>query len=310
MKRRNNTQQTAVCRPQSAVYSAGFTLIELLVVIAIIGMLIALLLPAIQVAREAARKMQCSNNMKQWGLSLHNYHDANGVLPKNRVPRAPAVAAPPSDGDYNTRGRWSPNYLLLPFMEQQAYYESINTGSAGNPWELPKDSTPALSMFSCPSDGAAAKRYAETDGDNKMRGPGNIVISQADTAHTHEEGRECITPNAGCYLGDRVLILWHLERSFDFCTDGLSNTITISETVIAERKGTNNIKGGIAELRAIEGGDWTWDPAPCLALKNANGSTFTVNAVGGNWRGGRMFDGIAAYSFFCTVLPPNAPSCQ
>src|SRR3954470_16964481 len=88
----------------------GFTLIELLVVIAIIGVLIALLLPAVQQAREAARRAQCSNNLKQLGLGLHNYHDAFKCFPPGSV----------------VDKFWGWQSLLLPYMEQNQTYDGLN----------------------------------------------------------------------------------------------------------------------------------------------------------------------------------------
>src|SRR5689334_10600515 len=84
----------------------GFTLVELLVVIAIIGILIALLLPAVQAARESARRTQCVNNLKQFGLALHNYHDIIKGLPHSRV---------------DPKETWA--ILILPYQEQSQFYD-------------------------------------------------------------------------------------------------------------------------------------------------------------------------------------------
>jgi len=89
--------------------NSGFTLVELLVVIAIIGMLIALLLPAVQAAREAARRMQCSNNLKQLGLAIHTFHDAQNGLPPSTL----------------GSGRVGAHALILPYLEQNANYERL-----------------------------------------------------------------------------------------------------------------------------------------------------------------------------------------
>jgi prepilin-type N-terminal cleavage/methylation domain-containing protein/prepilin-type processing-associated H-X9-DG protein len=95
---------------------SGFTLVELLVVIAIIGVLVALLLPAVQSAREAARRMQCTNNLKQLGLALHNFHDVNKVFP-------PAIDELPTSPSLNTlwKASWVPH--ILPYIEQQALFQ-------------------------------------------------------------------------------------------------------------------------------------------------------------------------------------------
>src|SRR3989304_6126583 len=106
----------------------GFTLVELLVVIAIIGILIALLLPAVQAAREAARRSQCTNNLKQIGLALHNYHSAANCFPFRQGGSGFHLA--PSwgtDGAANNQGRLSGMGLLLPYMEQTALFQQITS---------------------------------------------------------------------------------------------------------------------------------------------------------------------------------------
>ncbi len=92
----------------------GFTLIELLVVIAIIGILMALLLPAIQQAREAARRVQCKNNLHQLGLALHNYHDVFNALP-------PTMCVGPGDG-----GEWSMQARILPYLDQSTVFDRVD----------------------------------------------------------------------------------------------------------------------------------------------------------------------------------------
>ncbi|MDD4788463.1 MAG: DUF1559 domain-containing protein [Pirellulales bacterium] len=99
----------------------GFTLVELLVVIAIIGILIALLLPAVQAAREAARRSQCTNNLKQLSLAMHNYHDTFSVFPPG------SLGDPSWTGSYNvTDGHFGWPVFILPFVEQQALQERID----------------------------------------------------------------------------------------------------------------------------------------------------------------------------------------
>ena len=117
-----------ICRPAERLRQDrrhGFTLVELLVVIAIIGILIALLLPAVQAAREAARRMQCSNNFKQAAFGLHNHESQNRVFPKGlEIARNDHPCSQPSSGLHKIGFTWS--VWILPFLEQDAVYDRFN----------------------------------------------------------------------------------------------------------------------------------------------------------------------------------------
>ncbi len=143
----------------------GFTLIELLVVIAIIAVLVALLLPAVQQAREAARRTQCKNNLKQLGLALHNYHDTFGTFPPAYLilPGGNATMGPPSPTTGDTGPGWTALTLLLPQIEQANLYNSFNINL---PCWSPQNATLAtrpISTYLCPSAGNASAVYSVVD---------------------------------------------------------------------------------------------------------------------------------------------------
>jgi len=128
---------------------SGFTLVELLVVIAIIGILVALLLPAIQAAREAARRTECNNNLKQIGLALHNYHDTYRKFPPGYFTTITSSSNP-------QRYCWM--QTILPFVEQASLFDQFQThiNNRDNPWDW-VGSDDKIDGFMCPSDPAAGK---------------------------------------------------------------------------------------------------------------------------------------------------------
>ena len=196
-------------RPRNA-----FTLIELLVVIAIIGVLIGLLLPAVQKVREAASRIRCSNNLKQIGLALHNYHDRNGTLPPGYKDNN---TNPSSDFSSDLGPGWGWAAFLLNDLEQTALYRSINFNAnvgAGTA------ETSALSIFWCPSD-------QKIDAVNIYGYGGSTVMmtlgqSNYVAVNGVEETSTFPGNNGGAFLRNS-------RFRFSDITDGLSNTLFVGE---------------------------------------------------------------------------------
>jgi prepilin-type N-terminal cleavage/methylation domain-containing protein len=216
----------------------GFTLVELLVVITIIGILIALLLPAIQAAREAARRMQCSNNLKQLGLAVHNWHDTRRAIP-------PCFLS--GTGNATWVG------LILPFMESQSLYDAGDLGekTAYALWAKSKASrallqTPIATLY-CPT--RLGKRFSRNDTTRCGLGP---LSGSSCTDYAMNFGDGLVDPwstdptltpaqkyngfsaravsgtqvGSGCYA---LFQGWKSQRTFADIRDGLSNTLMLGE---------------------------------------------------------------------------------
>ncbi|QDV37112.1 DUF1559 domain-containing protein [Tautonia plasticadhaerens] len=215
----------------------GFTLIELLVVIAIIGVLIALLLPAVQAAREAARRAQCTNHLKQLGLALHNYNDVHGCLAPGRIWRA----GPPGP-TFPTIFSGTPNtpwfVLMLPQFEQQNLYDAFNfelgaegiPGSGLNPalgfFANSTVSATKVAVFQCPSDEQRLFQITPQYQGGLLSGPvftkGNYAVSWGNTNWRQRDlGTQRFVQSA---FGHKTVRLAEIR-------DGTSNTVFISEVV-------------------------------------------------------------------------------
>lgn len=276
-------------------YWRAFTLVELLVVIAIIGILIALLLPAVQAAREAARRSQCSNNLKQAGLALHEYHAALQSFPFRQGGTSSGGCGP---SNCERRSGW---ISLLPFMEQAPLYQQISNPQGSfnawgpHPWENTYQPWQVqVGTLLCPSDDGGRRKgttevgrtnYCFSIGDSI--GPISGVIGDGNNNMSNPRGI------FGRHGGARIADI----------RDGTSNTIALSEKVIGQE--ARAIMGGVARSM----GSVNTDPTTCLALKDQNGLYVSAADVQA-WSGRRWNDGIPVYNGFTTVLPPNSPTCM
>jgi prepilin-type N-terminal cleavage/methylation domain-containing protein/prepilin-type processing-associated H-X9-DG protein len=224
----------------------GFTLIELLVVIAIIAVLIALLLPAVQAAREAARRIQCTNNLKQMGLAMHNYHQAIGTFPIGVMGiRGPVVVNnankyPDGTPAANHRRTWA--FMILPYLEQTAFFGAINFSLPFNPPTGAANNTVSESLiagFSCPSDPTVNQI------DQNNRREGNYVVNWGNSnwnqdmfaAYNPFNGPVAAAPNPVTFLG--APFTQDNAYGVQNITDGTSNTLLMAEVVIGATQPTN-----------------------------------------------------------------------
>ena len=226
----------------------GFTLVELLVVIAIIGVLVALLLPAIQMAREAARRSQCANNMKQMGLALHNYHDTHQVFPSGFV-------VYPNNAMSNIRG-WGWGALILPYVEQGALYDALGVTQNridqldGGTYPAPGSplTQTRLPVYRCPSDigpdrnpqraNHGMSNYSGVFGNGTPAGrdpDGTSYGNAFESSHPWRAGNGMFFANSGVRMAQ--------------IRDGTSNVLAIGERAYG-------VAGGLRAPNAYSGAIW------------------------------------------------------
>jgi prepilin-type processing-associated H-X9-DG protein len=296
-------------------------LIELLVVIAIIAVLISLLLPAVQSAREAARRAQCTNNLKQIGIALHNYHTANDSFPCGAAyqPQNNTGGVCNNGFDMAMWDSWSAQGLMLGYMEQQPIYNAANfSWSPQGTLGQPINSTAldrVISSYLCPSD------------PNSGGGRQNINNYAACFGTTTGNLTSWTTSNYPvCYQspsGSSGMFTFGMAYGVRDATDGTSNTIAYSEWLVGDGKGTfyagqnppsmyrGNImiSSGVTAPNANEAYQNQQDTLRALSDCAANWNAFKQTGKGtgqiGDIKGLRWGMGTEGFSMFNVLQTPN-----
>jgi prepilin-type processing-associated H-X9-DG protein len=275
--------------------------VELLVVIAIIGILIALLLPAVQAAREAARRGQCSNQLKQLALAVHNYADVHRCFPQKKA------GATVGSCQQCSRAFVSGWMRLMPFYEQMPLYTTWSSPQTYNgktfgaygpcPWSPEMtDYWPyyqQVPTLLCPSDANVSSKSSGDPGrTNYMFSVGDSVDYQGAVGNNESSNTRGMFANYGSKI------------SFASITDGTSNTVMLSERLY----GGDSRKVGQGVVYSFTG--ITTSPSTCLTtLDPANPTRYASSYSVTNWSGSNWSHGATSHVGFNTVLPPNSPSC-
>jgi prepilin-type N-terminal cleavage/methylation domain-containing protein/prepilin-type processing-associated H-X9-DG protein len=284
----------------------AFTLVELLVVIAIIGILIALLLPAVQAAREAARRSQCSNSLKQLGLALHNYHDTHRTFPSLGQGTNCQPLGCPSPQSQSAYGMMSGLVVLLPYLEQGALYDQYTSVQGSFPAWGPvpwvggfPPHNQQIATVTCPSDAQAGQMIAGTP--YAAQGNSSYLFCTGDDVNTGPKGQR--RPR-GIFGGDSFITIADIR-------DGTSNTIAMSECVVSKDYDGRTIHGNYVQNAGDGGvgaGGLETNPSSCLAYRGP-GNTIVGGDIG-EIRGNNWAWGAVITSGFNTVLPPNSIACK
>jgi prepilin-type N-terminal cleavage/methylation domain-containing protein len=273
--------RTAV-KPAAAKPSRGFTLIELLIVITVTGILVALLLPAVQAAREAARRAQCTNNLKQIGLALANYQSALRVYPFGV-----GGGGPPSSG-FN---RWSAQSQLLPYLEQPALFSALNF--VGTPWLNfnpvfgPMNQTAIttkIAVFLCPTDVDRIDDPLNTAHNNYRACAGTLPYN------LKNDSPDLTGRNNGNFWFQSAV-------SPGKVTDGLSMKAFFSERCL----GSTAVPDPLSDYYLTD------DTVDACRLAGPVNSPRLTDPY--EWSGDRWADGNSLYTRYNHALPPGYPSC-
>jgi prepilin-type N-terminal cleavage/methylation domain-containing protein/prepilin-type processing-associated H-X9-DG protein len=262
---------------QSRRSRMGFTLIELLVVIAIIAILIGLLLPAVQKVREAAARMSCSNNLKQLGIALHSYHDANNKMP----PGSSTDQAP-----YGTNGGWGSSWkvFILPYIEQGNIYDKWQfNGNSGyvNGTNMPIINQKTIKPYRCPSS-PIPEYYANSNNAGSIE-----MMSSYTGVAGSSSATDAVNTGYGYKSGSGILFN-HGIVTMTSITDGTSNTIMVGEQSDHLRDAANApIPGPYTAITSQGPHGWTMgsggsgvDPAYTERSFNVTTTRWSINQRG------------------------------